>query len=50
MPFIPTEQPKQPCNSTEHNPPSHLYLEPWTYTWECPQCWERIVYTIPLVN
>lgn len=33
-----------------HNPPSHLYQEPWTYTWECPSCWRRITFTVPSVS
>ena len=26
------------CNSPEHNPPTHIYLEPGEYDYVCPVC------------
>lgn len=34
------------CNSPEHNPPMHIYLEPGTYEWTCPVCGAKRVFTV----
>ena len=41
---------EQPCLSPEHNPPSHIVLEPGgTYEYVCPACGKRIEFTVPMV-
>jgi len=52
MPFINHKliNPKEVCNSPEHEPPTLIHLEPGEHTWKCPMCGEEIVINIPLIN
>ena len=38
-----------PCSHPEHDPPSHIVLEPGTYKHTCPSCGEEVVFTVPMV-
>ena len=38
------------CKSEEHNPPSHIVLEPGTYEYECPRCGHKQVFTVPNIT
>lgn len=38
------------CNSIEHNPPSHLYLEAGEYTWKCPMCGKEKSFVVPMIS
>jgi hypothetical protein len=51
MPFINVkkfgwDKPKH-CTHPEHNPPSHIVLEPGIYTWKCPRCCKEQTFTVP---
>ena len=35
------------CQSPEHNPPSHIVLEPGTWEHTCPACGKKLIFTIP---
>jgi hypothetical protein len=35
-----------PCLSTEHNPPSHMVLQPGTYEYICPSCGRKTVFHV----
>jgi hypothetical protein len=37
---------EQVCLSPEHNPPSHIVLEPGTYEYVCPSCGKRIEFIV----
>lgn len=37
---------EQPCLSPEHNPPSHIVLEPGIYRYTCPQCGETVTFNV----
>lgn len=37
---------KQPCQSTEHNPPSHMYLENGIYEWTCTSCGAKTTFEV----
>lgn len=43
---IEKEQEEKMCPSPEHNPPSHLYLEPGKYEHTCPACGKTITFTV----
>lgn len=40
----------EPCKSSEHNPPSHMFLEPGTYVWTCPSCGKSTVIIVPKIT
>ena len=42
-------EPKKVCFHPEHNPPSHIVLQPGTYKHTCPGCGEKIVIEVPMV-
>lgn len=56
MPFIPLPDEdkdkwdREPCRNPEHNPPSHIYLKPGRYIWECPGCGVQMPFTVPHVR
>jgi hypothetical protein len=35
------------CRHPEHNPPTHIYLEPGTYEYICPACGHKQVFSVP---
>ena len=38
------------CLSPEHDPPSHMVLDPGTYKYTCPMCGEAVTFTVPSVT
>lgn len=51
MPFIKEKKlKKSPCTDREHNPPTHIVLDPGIYTWKCPSCGKEETFTIPQVS
>lgn len=38
MPIYKIGEVKQPCLHPEHNPPTHIVLEPGIYEYVCPGC------------
>ena len=48
MPFVKFDPPtkEERCLSTEHNPPSHIVLQPGTHTYECPACGQKTTFTV----
>lgn len=40
----------KPCLSPEHNPPSHIVLQPGTYEYTCPSCGTTMRFTIPYIT
>jgi hypothetical protein len=38
--------PKPPCNNPEHNPPSHIVLQPGEHTYQCPGCGEKVTFVV----
>jgi Zn finger protein HypA/HybF involved in hydrogenase expression len=48
MPFIKIERrfDQVNCTSKDHDPPTHEYLEPGQYTWQCPHCGHRQTFTV----
>ena len=40
----------EPCISSEHNPPTHIYLNPGKYEWECPLCHEKQTFIVPRIT
>ena len=47
MPIKKLDEEKLPCLNPEHNLPTHIYLEPGKYEWECPSCGDKIVFCVP---
>lgn len=41
---------KKPCYSSQHNPPSHMYLPLGVYEYVCPKCGNRVVFTVPEIT
>ncbi len=39
----------KPCFDSEHNPPSHIVLEPGKYEYTCPSCGKVTIFTVPAV-
>jgi hypothetical protein len=39
-------EPRMPCASPEHNPPSHIYLEAGHYEYECPACGQKTEFRV----
>jgi len=37
---------KQPCLHPEHDPPSHMVLEPGIYEHTCPNCGRKMTFTV----
>ena len=37
----------QPCFHPEHNPPTHIVLEPGLYEYTCPNCGRTSTFTVP---
>jgi hypothetical protein len=37
---------RRPCISPEHNPPSHMVMEPGEYEWTCPACGDVMPFTV----
>ncbi len=37
---------KDICTHPEHNPPSHIVLEPGTHYYECPSCQKETILVI----
>jgi hypothetical protein len=40
---------KMPCIHPEHNPPTHIVLEPGLYEYECPGCGRKITFSVPAI-
>ena len=40
----------EPCLSPEHDPPSHIVLEPGVYEYTCPACGETKSFVIPRIT
>lgn len=49
---MPLEKISEPdvCLDPEHNPPTHIVLEPGTYKYTCPSCGKVTVFTVPLIT
>ena len=41
---------KELCQHPEHNPPSHMVLEPGTYEYTCPACHNIVIFTVPRIT
>jgi hypothetical protein len=41
---------KDVCLHPEHNPPSHIVLEPGDYIYSCPECGKEKVLSVPLIT
>lgn len=41
---------KQECNSSEHNPPTHIYLQPGLWEWSCPNCQKTKIVRVPKIT
>lgn len=41
--------PKQACRDPEHDPPTHIVLEPGLYEHECPSCQRTVRFRIQRV-
>lgn len=39
----------KPCTHLEHNPPTHIYLEPGVYEHTCPGCGRTSIFTVPRI-
>lgn len=52
MPFIKHEKPKKEeiCLNPEHNPPSHIVLEPGKHTYQCPACGKITKFEVPIIT
>lgn len=53
MPFRQIEKykcDKDECMSSEHNPPTLVYLQPGKWEWTCPQCGYSQVLIVPKVT
>lgn len=50
MPLEKIAEAVPPCFSPEHNPPSHIVLEPGTYRHTCPSCGYAVTFTVPLIT
>ena len=37
-----------PCMHPEHNPPSHIVLQPGEYEWTCPECGRVTYFMVPM--
>ena len=37
------------CKHPEHNPPSHIVLDPGNYEYTCPACLKTTIITIPIL-
>lgn len=37
---------KPPCFSPDHEPPSHIVLEPGTYEHTCDACGEKVIFVV----
>ncbi len=37
----------QPCMHPEHNPPSHMVLQPGLHVWVCPGCGQEQQIVVP---
>lgn len=42
-----TEAPPKPCLSPDHNPPTHIVLEPGTHEHTCPLCGKPQIVIVP---
>lgn len=40
----------KPCLHPEHNPPSHIVLEPGTYEHTCPGCGYKTIFEVPYIT
>ena len=49
MPFVEYVPFKEPCRSTEHNPPNMMVLPAGRHTWQCPSCEEKTVFDVGAV-
>lgn len=38
------------CSNPEHNPPSHIVLDPGIYEHTCPSCGKTEQFEVPLVT
>ena len=38
------------CSDPQHNPPSHMVLEPGVYQHTCPNCGNVIKFTVPKIT
>lgn len=38
--------PQPPCRHPEHNPPTHVVLEPGLYQWKCPECSHAVQFRV----
>lgn len=41
---------KKRCLSPEHNPPTHMYLEPGEYEYTCPSCGHVTTFIVPEIS
>jgi hypothetical protein len=50
-PLTPEEQKtwvnERPCMHPEHNPPSHIVLQPGLHVWVCPGCGQETSIAVP---
>ena len=45
-----TGEARPPCMSPEHNPPSHIVLEPGDYEYTCPSCGRVVNFSVPFIT
>ena len=38
------------CKNPDHNPPTHIYLEPGIWEHQCPQCGKKTIINIPVIE
>ena len=41
---------EKPCLSPEHNPPTHIVLQPGTYEYTCPSCGKTVRFIVPSIT
>ena len=44
------ESAEEPCLHPEHNPPTHIHLEPGVYEYVCPACGRTTTFSVPSIT